>query len=110
MNETIQKCCLIVNEYYKMHCCLRQWISTNPGEGLDSGKNYFEKGSGVQQFKKYTGTRLYYPSKLVKMFSLHVSMFARQNMNSTGFRTCVKELYETRYDPVSVSYAVFTGW
>jgi len=31
-----------------------------------------------------------------------------ENMNATGFRTCVKELYETRYDPVSVSYAVFT--
>jgi len=38
-----------------------------------------------------------------------------EDMNATGFRTCVKELYETRYDPVSVSYAVFTdicdpGW
>jgi len=32
-----------------------------------------------------------------------------QNMNTSGFRTCVKELYETRYDPVSVSYAVITG-
>ena len=32
-----------------------------------------------------------------------------QNMNTSGFRTCVKELYETRYDPVSVSYAVVTG-
>jgi len=38
-----------------------------------------------------------------------------ENMNTSGFRTCVKELYETRYDPVSVSYAVVTeicdpGW
>jgi len=32
-----------------------------------------------------------------------------QNMNTSGFRTCVKELYATRYDPVSVSYAVVTG-
>lgn len=36
-------------------------------------------------------------------------------MNSTGFRACLKELYETRYDPVSLSYAVLTdicepGW
>ena len=32
-----------------------------------------------------------------------------QNMNESGFRVCVKELYETRYDPVSVAYAVLTG-
>ena len=32
-----------------------------------------------------------------------------QNMNTSGFRTCVKELYVTRYDPVSVSYAVVAG-
>ena len=32
-----------------------------------------------------------------------------QNMNVSGFRVCIKELYETRYDPVSVSYAVLTG-
>lgn len=32
-----------------------------------------------------------------------------QNMNSTGFRACLKELYETRYEPVSLSYAVLTG-
>ena len=30
-------------------------------------------------------------------------------MNASGFRACVKELYETRYDPLSVSYAVLTG-
>ena len=30
-------------------------------------------------------------------------------MNKTGFRVCVKELYETRYDPASVSYAVLAG-
>ena len=30
-------------------------------------------------------------------------------MNTSGFRACVKELYETRYDPLSVSYAVLTG-
>ncbi|KAL9963147.1 hypothetical protein ACROYT_G032322 [Oculina patagonica] len=29
-----------------------------------------------------------------------------ENMNTTGFRVCVKEIYETRYDPLSVSYAV----
>ncbi|PFX12104.1 Aggrecan core protein, partial [Stylophora pistillata] len=38
-----------------------------------------------------------------------------ENMNVSGFRVCVKELYETRYDPVSVNYAVLTdicnpGW
>ena len=30
-------------------------------------------------------------------------------MNASGFRACVKELYGTRYDPLSVSYAVLTG-
>ena len=38
------------------------------------------------------------------MLTLHL-----QNMNTSGFRVCVKELYETRYDPVSVSYVVLTG-
>ena len=32
-----------------------------------------------------------------------------QNVNATGFRVCLKELYETRYDPVSVNYAVLSG-
>ncbi|PFX15382.1 Fibrillin-1 [Stylophora pistillata] len=31
-----------------------------------------------------------------------------QNINVSGFRVCVKELYEIRYDPVSVSYAFLT--
>ena len=30
-------------------------------------------------------------------------------MNETGFRVCVKELYLTRYDPLSVNYAVLAG-
>ena len=30
-------------------------------------------------------------------------------MNTTGFRACVKEIYVTRYDPLSVSYAVVIG-
>lgn len=32
-----------------------------------------------------------------------------QNMDATGFRVCLKELYETRYDPVSVGYVVLGG-
>ena len=36
-------------------------------------------------------------------------LFFFQNMNTTGFRACVKELYGTRYDPLSVGYAVLTG-
>jgi len=36
-------------------------------------------------------------------------------INKTGFRVCLKELYETKYDPLSVSYAVLSdicqpGW
>ena len=38
-----------------------------------------------------------------------ISIFYLQNMNATGFRACLKELYETRYDPVSVSYVVLAG-
>jgi len=38
-----------------------------------------------------------------------VCTFTLQNMSALGFRVCVKELYETRYDPVSVSYVVLTG-
>ena len=30
-------------------------------------------------------------------------------MNESGFRVCVKELYVTRYDPLSVGYAVLKG-
>ena len=30
-------------------------------------------------------------------------------MNASGFRVCVKELFGTRYDPLSVSYALLTG-
>ena len=38
-----------------------------------------------------------------------LNVYYFQNMNSSGFRGCVKELYQTRYDPLSVSYAVLTG-
>ena len=40
---------------------------------------------------------------------LIVSSLCFQNMNTSGFRACVKELYATRYDPLSVSYVVLTG-
>ena len=40
---------------------------------------------------------------------LIVSSLCFQNMNTSGFRACVKELYATRYDPFSVSYVVLTG-
>ena len=32
-----------------------------------------------------------------------------QYINKTGFRACVKELYEAKYDPVSVTYIVLSG-
>ena len=43
----------------------------------------------------------------ISNYSMFVSYL--QNMNTSGFRACVKELYETTYDPVSVTYAVVTG-
>ena len=44
-----------------------------------------------------------------QMRFIGTSIFYLQNMNATGFRACLKELYETRYDPVSVSYVVLAG-
>ena len=32
-----------------------------------------------------------------------------QYINKTGFRACVKELYEAKYDPLSVTYTVLSG-
>ena len=32
-----------------------------------------------------------------------------QYINTTGARVCVKELYEAKYDPLSVSYTVLSG-
>ena len=32
-----------------------------------------------------------------------------QYINKTGFRACVKELYEAKYDRVSVTYTVLSG-
>ena len=32
-----------------------------------------------------------------------------QYINTTGARVCVKELYETKYDALSVSYTVLSG-
>ena len=50
-----------------------------------------------------------YISIVTGIFCQDSVVYIFQNMNASGFRVCVKELYETRYDPVSVSYAVFTG-
>ena len=35
--------------------------------------------------------------------------FCFQYINQTGFRVCLKELYETKYDPLSVTYTVLSG-
>ena len=32
-----------------------------------------------------------------------------QYINKTGFRACVKELYEAKYDTLSVTYTVLSG-
>ena len=32
-----------------------------------------------------------------------------QYINTTGARVCLKELYESKYDPLSVSYTVLSG-
>ena len=43
------------------------------------------------------------------MYSIYDFFVCFQNMNVSGFRVCVKELFGTRHDPLSVSYAVLTG-
>ena len=35
--------------------------------------------------------------------------FTLQYINTTGARVCLKELYESKYDPLSVSYTVLSG-
>ena len=42
------------------------------------------------------------PNELINILFL-------QYINKTGFRACVKELYEAKYDPVSVTYTVLSG-
>ena len=37
----------------------------------------------------------------------HISHF--QYVNTTGARVCLKELYKSKYDPLSVSYTVLSG-
>ena len=32
-----------------------------------------------------------------------------QYINKTGFRVCFKELYETKYDPLTIIYTVMSG-
>ena len=36
-------------------------------------------------------------------------LFFLQYINTTGVRVCLKELYETKYDPLSISYTVLSG-
>ena len=33
----------------------------------------------------------------------------QQYIDKTGFRVCFKELYETKYDPLSIIYTVLSG-
>ena len=35
--------------------------------------------------------------------------FIPQYINSTGARVCLKELYEFKYDPLSIQYMVLSG-
>ena len=40
---------------------------------------------------------------------LNYVFFFFQYINTTGARVCLKELYESKYDPLSVSYTVLSG-
>ena len=52
---------------------------------------------------------LNHPNKLNRTECKIIVPIDLQNVNASGFRVCVKELYAIRYDPVSVNYAVLTG-
>ena len=41
--------------------------------------------------------------------TLIVTYLIFQYINTTGARVCLKELYESKYDPLSVSYTVLSG-
>ena len=41
--------------------------------------------------------------------TLIVTYLIFQYINTTGARVCLKELYESKYGPLSVSYTVLSG-
>ena len=43
------------------------------------------------------------------IYILMFTAFYVQYINRTGFRVCVKELYEAKYDPLYISYTVLSG-
>ena len=43
------------------------------------------------------------------IYILMFTAFYVQYINRTGFRVCVKELYEAKYDPLFISYTVLSG-
>ena len=43
------------------------------------------------------------------IYILIFTAFYVQYINRTGFRVCVKELYEAKYDPLFISYTVLSG-
>ena len=44
-----------------------------------------------------------------KNILLMYNFIFQQYINKTGFRVCFKELYETKYDPLSIIYTVLSG-
>lgn len=46
---------------------------------------------------------------ICNMFENNLNFTSLQYINTTGARVCLKELYESKYDPLSVSYTVMTG-
>ena len=43
------------------------------------------------------------------MFDNNLKFTFLQYINTTAARVCLKELYDSKYDPLSVSYTVMTG-
>ena len=57
----------------------------------------------------YQQGRKYAVSRLCELLNELINIPFLQYINKTGFRACVKELYEAKYDPVSVTYTVLSG-
>ena len=46
---------------------------------------------------------------MIICFYLFIFHFNFWYINTTGARVCTKELYDSKYDPLSVSYTVLSG-
>ena len=77
-----------------------QKFSVVPNNSIYDSTSYFpvrpSHSANTYAFSKYIWLMYYFFSSL-------------QYINKTGFRVCFKELYETKYDPLTIIYTVMSG-